>query len=346
MSSTRIGCLLAALASLGCRDLVGSSDFDVEPAGTPPPPLEAHSVECRRCAAEQCEGELTACSASLDCSALADCVSRQPGPARRARCTLEHPDSALQHFQLTRCVASRCSEPCAPEDRWSCLSDPTPLPEPTADQAEIRVQYWDILANERPLVGLELRACESRGFGDPYCTEGELARARTDESGVAAFRVPLSREPLDAFLDVSGPDYYPELRYHSTPIVHDVSVAQAGITQPVYRLFRSQLDTEELTGHGFLTITVLDCALGAAPGVALELSPTSSETRRFYSRGKLSLDEELEVTQADGIALFTNVPAGLVRVRASVGGRVVNDLEVAIRDRSRTALFLEPAVAR
>jgi hypothetical protein len=347
LSTSRIVSWLATLVLLGCRDLVGGSDFDVEPADSPPAPLETRSEECRRCAAEQCEIELAACSDSVDCAALADCASNGPGPARRARCTLEHPDSSLQLFQLNRCVGSRCSEPCASEERWSCVSDPTPLPEPIADRATIRIQYWDILANQIPLSGLDMRACESRGFSDPYCTEGELARARTDESGVATFEVPLAgREPLDAFLDVSGEGYYPELRYHSTPIVHDVSVAQAGITQVAYALVGRQLEAEELPGHGFLTITALDCTLGPAPGVTIELSPKASETRRFYSRGKLNLDEGLEVTQDDGIALFTNVPAGLVRVRASVGDRVMNELEIPIRDRSRTALFLEPAVAK
>lgn len=347
MSTSRIVSLLATLALFGCRDLVGGSDFDVEPAGSPPAPLETQSEECRRCAAEQCELELTACSESVDCAALADCASIGPGPARRARCTLEHPDSALQLFQLSRCVGSRCSEPCAPEDRWSCVSDPTPLPKPTADRASVRVQYWDILANQIPLSGLDVRACESRDFADPSCAEGELARARTDESGAATFQVPLTdREPLDAFLDVSGEGYYPELRYHSTPIVHDVSVAQAGITRVAYSLFGQQLEAEELPGHGFLTVTALDCVLGPAPGVAIELSPMGSETRRFYSRGKLNLDEGLDVTQADGIALFTNVPVGRIRVRASVGDLVMNELEIPIRDRSRTALFLEPAVAK
>jgi hypothetical protein len=342
-------CVSLLLALSGCRSLVDADAYTVGQggAGGEPAvdPLAWAPPACSSCAEQACEVPLGACSMDRDCASSSACFAEGASPAQRLRCALRYPAGQLALTGLHRCLATECTAACRGEAAWGCLNEDPRVTEPAAGPVSLSATYLNIL-NGSPLSELTVRVCE-RGTGDEICGK-ELASALTNDAGTATLAVADVAELERPFLNTVGEGLYPELRFHSTPILVDTAIRTSGITREAHALISTVSGTTDLQGHGALTVTLFDCVGAPASGVALEVSPTDAESRLFYSKGQLDFDAELDQTQADGIAVFANLPTGTVTVRAIhvATGQVINEQELDIVEGHRSALALEPRVER
>lgn len=333
----------------GCRSVVDADAYSVGEGGAAGEalldPLSWTPTTCPACADRSCGELLSGCREDEACADAAACFAEAPSPAQRLRCSLRNPSGHLAMTALYRCLATQCATACRGEAAWGCLGDDTLVTEPPQSPLTLSVSYAHI-QSEAPLPGLTVGVCE-RGDANQPCAE-TLASAETDDDGTALLRIDDASGVRAPFLYTTGDDFYPELRFSSTPVLIDTVARMSGVTRDAFAAISFALGSPETEGHASLSVTAFDCVGAPAAGLAIEVTPTDELSRAFYSKGQVDLDSSLTETQTDGIMVYANLPVGPVTVRATdvATGRVVSEHEVIIAEGARTTLALEPRVDR
>ncbi len=315
---------LVAVVALGqlvaCRQVAGVEDRSPPPdAGTTTRRgLDVFPDACRTCVEAMCSEQVAACSADVDCAAALACAT-DSSPATARVCSA----LALGSVPATRfseCADTACFPGCAPELQWSCAGTYS-WPAPEHESATIATTFVGFV-NRAPLTGLRVRACDRR---DIACAE-PVAEQTTDEDGAVALVVPMAKKAMfgigadgfDGFVEVTGGNIMPSLRFQGWPIVADTAGSAAlPATSDVMALASAagvSLDPE----RGIVVVEPFDCFWGRAPGVRIEVSSADARSTRFYFDQGFPTADLTESSQ-DGTGGFLDVPRGTTTVSVRLG---------------------------
>jgi hypothetical protein len=352
--------LASVSVSIDCGKAIGLDDFKENGSKAPEMTPDADASDagalavfawqtgsCQSCAARACPSELAACADSESCRRFDACYGAHPTPAQRLHCDATLPDGAPVFLSFGRCIDLNCVDDCGGGKSWDCLGEPFEAVSPLGESFILTTEFYDMLSGA-PVAGLTITACSRVGWTDLGCTSSKGAEGTTNEEGRAtlplAFPVLGVRQPWDGYFTVAGPGMYPELRYANIPFASDALLRYTTLTLDEYALITTGYDIPEAPGHGSLTADLFDCADLPARGVSIEIAPRAAETRRFYSAGPLDLHESATETGKDGLAIFGNVPEGLVMLRAVVAATsaLIAEVEVPVRAGARTVVAIEP----
>jgi hypothetical protein len=249
-----------------------------------------------------------------------------------------------------QCVMTACAADCRAEASFACLSPAGVMPTPMDDELRQRLTFVD-LASEAPLAGVRVRACTRVGWADPSCSRSLDAEGTSDGQGAVTLEVPYPllgvKRPWDGYFFATGPSTVSDLRVFSTPRTNDFAYRHRLSSRETHEALLAALGVSPRPDHGDLSVNVYDCRLAPAAGIELELVPHPEGVRRVYFRGSLPLDEAARTTEANGRALFVDVPLGrplTLRATVAATGAVLNELEVLVLPGVVTTVELEPRV--
>ncbi len=289
-------------------------------AGAPLDPDAA--VACQACLVGSACADTRACAMSSDCNAVEHCVPLCPTLDCIQACEIAHgvdpaygakPDggtpSTWQTFSTAR---ASCNGPCASGGDWSCVGHVS-WSQPKTVSATYNFWIKDGV-NLTPIPGATVSLCAE---ADETCA-GYVARAMTDSSGAVSlpFQNVAAGQQVTGFagyLLVTAPtlvDYY---YYWGTPISEpQIDTYGEPLTPDELQNFWAGHNVKLDSARGVLGVAVYDCAFSSAAGVRVDLDTMDSLTKAFTVAG-----EATTTTDATGILVFANVPAGAVRVTAT-----------------------------
>jgi hypothetical protein len=289
----------------------------------------------------------------LQCSTAADCSAR--GPA----------------FANSVCVANVCTTrnvgdagdagEAGATGPWACLSQPSAPTDPNR-QVDVKLVTFDslhpfttggnadggddlTLVSYTPLAGVAVAACTP---DDPSCTAAQTSVVNTDDSGVAALKVPGN---FNGFYYLTKTDFMPELLFPSAHLLASdrsvhypatiLSNTNIAALSSSFGIMSQGAGTDAGPG-GILLVTQFDCNDRHAANVAITTSPAGSTV--LYTTGGIP-SKALTATSADGEAAILGMPTGTATVTATLQGKtpqVVTTADVIMREGTMTWVFLRP----
>jgi hypothetical protein len=209
-----------------------------------------------------------------------------------------------------------CATECANGEYWACVgslswSGPKPGTTPTA------FHFWaqDLAGNF--LQGIDTVLCN---YTDPNCESPVSTHEPTDKNGEATLE--FTNAPnisgqqnlgLAGFVKATSPDYVTVNEFWGYPLSAPASYTLALFATPAAQQSAAQTAKIQIdTNRGLLSVVVYDCAYNPAANVAVTLDSADTETVSRQYDGTPST-----VTDARGILLFWNVPAGYVEITAT-----------------------------
>lgn len=241
---------------------------------------------------------LAVTAGSLSCSVLIDTKTRQCDvPADCARLG--------EAFANSTCEDNVCKAQASTPQ--GCV-EPTPSSEPVVTLS-FNVSFATPPSKPQPFT---IQAC---GRLDPDCRAPLSEPVEVPYGTLAEIRVPTGFAGL---LEIENADGLPALEFLGRPIVEDTRGYDLIVpTQATVDLLLALTQQEYDPSQGILVITTRDCDRRPLAGV--QVTNTQGGVG-FYFQGMLPQKTFTETT-AEGAAGFVNVPAGLVSVGATYGGK-------------------------
>ena len=229
------------------------------------------------------------------------------------------------------CVGRVCQAPDDP--KWGCVGKVEPLP--AGKTYTLTTRILDLITNQ-PAPGITIKLCNK--YDAPCATPLPLAKNTPEDDGRVTVDLP---SDVEAYLDVQGGDYYPQLIFFehlaqpTNEVVYAVSsaavaslAATAGVT----------LDPAK----GILLVRTTDCQLEPTAGASVTVFPSDQETR-FYTVNKTT-NPNASQTDSAGDSGFINVTPGTAIVTATIGpmGKQYGKVSTLVRAGTMTAQILRP----
>jgi hypothetical protein len=251
-----------------------------------------------------------------------------------------------------------CSSACDIGNNWACVEH-FGWPPTAASSRSLTVRFADVISGA-PLVGVQVSMCEPTPLDDAGASQGNgcivpVAAEQTDVNGsVTLTDATLNGQSfgLDGYLALSAPSLYPTLVYWGFPL----SQVHGSIADPIpvfsvsdWSVLGTLLSSNVATldpARGAVIGAVLDCFGTLAPGTAVALSgPDTSGAMPVYFRSDFTLvGGPGALTDTTGVAIFVNVPPGIVDVIATPVsiGRPSSRVSVLVKAGTVTEVNLSP----
>ncbi len=296
-------------------------------AGRPIPPATAPMCASCLAATPATCAATRACATAPDCDTAVRCTAQCVTPDCRDACEVADgefpayswvPDSGTggalgAYFR----ALNGCGAACDGTD-WQCVGHVV-WPQLTAASTPYAMHFWvSDYASGAADGNADVAVCP---FIDDLCT-APYTTGTTDPSGGVTLQFPnvmaagQTGHGLESYLKISGPNLVPYYYYWGFPL---------SLTQ-VY-LYTYEENPAELQGlyaevnvtpdpmRGALTVATYDCQNSTAPGVEVTLSTADANTLGFDTKYNRTT-----ATDASGYIIFTNVPAGPVKITATPPG--------------------------
>lgn len=261
-----------------------------------------------------CEASVCVKKATGECETDADCRAKGAG---------HEEDVCTNHVCET------------PEDpKWGCVGKVEPLP--AGKVYTIKSTILDLITNQPP-PGVTVKLCNK--YDVPCATPLPLASNLLAADGSVTVDLP---SDVEAYLEVTGGDYYPMLLVldHVAEVNNPVTYAVPnGTVQSLATSTGVALDPAK----GIVLIRTTDCTLDPTAGASVTIFPNSGETR-FYT---VSSTTNPNATQTDsaGNAGFVNVTPGTIQITGTIGpmGAPFGKISTLVRGGFMTAQILRPS---
>lgn len=262
-------------------------------------------------------------------------------------------------------LAMGCSDLADPEDtysqvyrallpeQWACLDNPEPLPATAMPDPTGFPTYTGFVLDYRSVMPMaaDLRGCLITDFA---CEQGvgQGVMVPPLNAGLPpGVRIALP-VGFEGFFRITAPGYIPYDYYLLGPMVSAVVQPQpfnlVSETSFVEFVRGMGADPAVVASQGVLAVQVLDCNSDPAPGVELRLADREDRPSLQTAQGwaiQRRIPVLNQVTDAQGLAGFINLPIENVVVEASVEGRVFGRTSFRIDVGRLTGATMRPSYA-
>lgn len=230
------------------------------------------------------------------------------------------------------CLDDVCVEKPEEQDpKWGCVGNVEP-PD-TTGMNTLTTQLLDLISNDVP-AGMTVKLCNKY---DTPCS-APLDTPVPDQDGFVTVTLPAE---VDAYLEVTAPDYFQTLAFLDHVVQSDNAVVLVVPTVAAQFIAKDAGVTIDPT-KGIILARTADCTGGPTAGASVSLFPSDMETR-FYTINS-SVTPDAVQTDTAGNAGFVNVTPGSVTVIGTIGpdGKEYGRVQTLVRANAITAQIVRP----
>ena len=221
---------------------------------------------------------------------------------------------------------------------FACLGAPLPTTAP-ANVTLAGIAKTVTTTGQNPVAGITVTAFSSAG--------ATLESDTSDSAGAYSITTASGGVPVDGYAQATGTGYMTTYLYPAAPIADNIDNATALVID-AGTFFAIQviaglggLGDGQQPGNGWIGVIVEDCNGDPVEGATVTTSPAGSAIRYLGPPDGLPVADDTS-TDASGLALVFNVPAGNVEVDASFGGHSLREHTVNARPDVNTTTLVMP----